>query len=134
MYALVALIAIALTVNAQIPCDEAYGQHCPEASGWEVSECLMKVESELSQDCKNYISMSETCKSDIDTHCAGKEFTGDALVCLSEWTKPELLSEHCLAALPKKETKQRTLSEAEKKKAAKRRKARKAAEKMARDL
>lgn len=64
---------------AQIPCDDAYGQHCPEAAGWEVGECLKKVESELSQACKNYITMSEACKADIDAHCTGKEFTGDAL-------------------------------------------------------
>lgn len=117
-----AVFALFGAVRSQIPCDEAYGQHCPEAAGWEVSDCLKKVESELSQSCKDYISMSEICKSDIDTHCTGKEFTGDALVCLADWTKPELLSADCLAALPKKETKERKLSEEEKKKAAKRRK------------
>eukprot|EP01031_Cornospumella_fuschlensis_P028468 gene28468-34365_t len=40
----------------EIPCDEAYGQHCPEASGFEVGECLKNVEpSQLSEECKNYI-------------------------------------------------------------------------------
>lgn len=43
-------------------------------------------------------------------------------VCLSEWTKPEDLSADCVAALPKKEKKERVLSDKEKAKAAKRRK------------
>lgn len=34
---LVLLLVITLTLsNAQIPCDDEYGQHCPEASGFEV--------------------------------------------------------------------------------------------------
>jgi hypothetical protein len=44
------------------------------------------------------------------------------LVCLFEWTKPEDLTPECLSSLPKKEVKERKLSEEEKKKAAKRRK------------
>jgi hypothetical protein len=55
------------------------------------------------------------------SHCAGKEFTGDLLVCLTEWTKPELLTSECTAALPKKEVKEKVLSAKEKKKAAARR-------------
>merc|ERR1719456_522377 len=117
------LVVLAVMASAQIPCDDAYGQHCPEAAGWEVGECLKKVEADLPQDCKNYITMTETCKADIETHCTGKEYTGDALVCLSDWTKPEQLSAECLAALPKKQSTERKLSDEEKKKAAKRRKA-----------
>lgn len=73
------LVVLAVMASAQIPCDDAYGQHCPEAAGWEVGECLKKVEADLPQDCKNYITMTETCKADIETHCTGKEYTGDAL-------------------------------------------------------
>ena len=43
-------------------------------------------------------------------------------VCLSEWTKPEDLSGACASSLPKKEKKERVLSDKEKAKAAKRRK------------
>jgi hypothetical protein len=43
-------------------------------------------------------------------------------VCLAEWTKPDDLSAECLAKLPKKEKKERVLSDKEKAKAAKRRK------------
>lgn len=65
---------------AQIPCDEAYGQHCPEASGYEVGECLKKLDDGiLSQECKDYIQWHDVCRSDLDNHCNGKEYTGDAL-------------------------------------------------------
>lgn len=80
MRSLFLLLAIAVYVAvAQIPCDDAYGTHCPEAAGYEVGDCLKKVDSELSAECRDYIQMTEACRGDIDTHCAGKEYTGDAL-------------------------------------------------------
>jgi hypothetical protein len=70
----------------------ADGQHCPEASGYEVGDCLKKLDSsELSAECKSYITLHDACREDIAAHCAGKEFTGDLLVCLTEWTNPDLL-------------------------------------------
>jgi hypothetical protein len=110
-------------ISAQIPCDEAYGQHCPEASGYDVGVCLKKVDSNnLHKDCLDFIKWHDECRNDIDQHCVGKEYTGDALVCLAEWTKPDLISEQCKVALPKKEVKEKKMSDAEKKKAAERRK------------
>lgn len=65
---------------AQIPCDEAYGLHCPEASGFEVGECLKNLDpSELSEDCKNYIVIHDLCREDITKNCPGNEYTGDVL-------------------------------------------------------
>ena len=111
--------------NAQIPCDEQYGEHCPSASSWGVGTCLSALGDDvLPADCKNFISVHEACRSDIDTHCTGKEYTSDLMVCLSEWTKPDSLSEECSAALPKKELKERVMTEKEKEKAAMRRKRR----------
>jgi hypothetical protein len=63
---------------------------------------LKKVEkSEISSGCSSYIALLDSCRADIDEHCAGKEYTNDAIVCLTEWTKVPLSSE-CAAALPKK--------------------------------
>ena len=45
-----------------------------------------------------------------------------SIVCLSEWTKPDALTERCQNALPKKVVKEKKLSDKEKKKAAERRK------------
>lgn len=115
------IVVIVGQASAQIPCDDAYGANCPEAGGWQVGECLKKVK-DLSADCKSFIALHDACKDDFLAHCNGKEYTGDAISCLSEWTKPENLSADCLAALPKKETKERVLSPEEKKKAANRRK------------
>ncbi|RYG95269.1 hypothetical protein EON65_56245 [archaeon] len=65
---------------AQIPCDEAYGQHCPEASGFEVGECLKNLDpSQLSEECKNFIVIHDLCREDITKHCTGNEYTGDLL-------------------------------------------------------
>eukprot|EP01031_Cornospumella_fuschlensis_P027849 gene27849-33630_t len=57
LFVLTAVFLLCASLSlAQIPCDEAYGQHCPEASGFEVGECLKNVEpSQLSEECKNYI-------------------------------------------------------------------------------
>jgi len=94
-----------ISVMGQIPCDDAYGEFCPEAVGWGVGDCIRSHESSLSDACKGYISLMETCKEDLDTHCKDKAYTGDAISCLSEWTKPELLSGACKDALPKPDTK-----------------------------
>lgn len=120
-------IAIVVCSYAQIPCDDAYGAYCPEESGYSVGDCLKRVASEdpsaVSKECIDYIGIHETCREDIDTHCSGKEYTGDLLACLSEWTKPDQLSSTCLTSLPKKKApKKRKLSATEKKKADKRRK------------
>ncbi len=80
---LIAASAIAIVaVLGQIPCDDAYGAHCPDASGFEVGECLKALSPEivkLSSECQTYIQLHDTCKDDLNTHCAGKEYTGDAL-------------------------------------------------------
>ena len=74
------LCVIVCSVYSQIPCDDAYGQYCPEESGFGVADCLKKQDlSLLSEGCINYIQMHDACKEDLNTHCPGKEFTGDAL-------------------------------------------------------
>jgi hypothetical protein len=127
----IASIAFAI---AQIPCDSEYGEHCPSEGGWAVGTCLKGIEGGVSSDCQAFINMQDACKDDIDTHCAGKEYTGDLLVCLSEWTKPDELTSACLESIPKKEQKARVMSDKEKKKAAERRRQRNKAAKYARDL
>ena len=134
-YLLVVLILVVTAVYGQIPCDEAYGTFCPEATGWGVGDCLRAKKPDLSADCSAFIELQDTCKVDIDTHCTGKEYTGDVLPCLTEWTKPDVVSPTCLAALPKKqEKKERKLSAEEKAKADKRRRTRNKAAKMAREF
>lgn len=117
------LLALLSSTIAQIPCDDAYGANCPEASGWEVGTCLKAVDqTALSAECVKYVNLHDSCRSDIESHCTGKEFTGDLLVCLTEWTKPDVLSAECKSALPSKEKKEKVLSDKEKKKAEARRK------------
>jgi hypothetical protein len=80
LFGLILCIALVGLVNAQIPCDDAYGANCPEAAGWEVGDCLKNVDQNvLSTDCKSYIAVHDACKGDIEQHCTGKEYTGDAL-------------------------------------------------------
>ena len=131
-------VFFAAVFAAETPsCDSEYGEHCPTVeAGWAVETCLLKVKSSLSKPCLEFIELQQTCKEDINKHCGGKEYTGDLLVCLTEWTKPENLSDVCRDKLPKKEEKaERTLSAAEKMKADRRRKARKeAANRVKKDL
>lgn len=127
--------ALALaTTWAQIPCDEAYGAHCPEEIGWPVGDCLRK-QAGLPAECSKFIALQDTCKADIDKFCIGKEYTGDLVPCLTEWTKPADLSSECVAALPSKEPKaEKVLSKEELARAAKRRSRRKNAAKIAREF
>lgn len=86
------LFALVRSVNAQIPCDDAYGEYCPDKAGLDVGTCLKALgEDKLSPACKSYIELHDTCSADIEAHCLGKEYTGDLLVCLTEWTKPDLM-------------------------------------------
>ena len=101
-----------------------------QESGWGVGDCLLKQKASLSKACIDFIDLQSICKDDIEKNCNGKEYTGDLLVCLTEWTKPDSLSAACTDKLPKKEAKEeRKLSAAEKMKADRRRKARKEAAK-----
>lgn len=84
---------------AQIPCDDAYGEFCPEESGFGVGDCLRKQPLEkLGQPCLNYIQMHDRCRADIEKHCSGKEYTGDALgksiESMMHSSDPELTPEH----------------------------------------
>ena len=117
------LIAIAIAINGQNFCDEEYGTNCPEESGWSVGSCLKQVDqSLLSEKCLEFIKLHDVCENDIKSHCAGNVYTGDLLPCLTEWTKPEIVSEDCKEAFPKKEVRTKKLSKEEKAKADKRRK------------
>jgi hypothetical protein len=136
---LLALTMLTLSgVQGQIPCDDAYGQFCPSESGFGVADCLksqdLTAPGSLGDACLSYIALHDTCRGDIDAHCVGKEFTGDLLVCLAEWTKPADLTAACLEALPKKVVEEKKLTKKQEEKAAKRRRTRKAAEKLAREL
>mmetsp|Transcript_32079 Transcript_32079/g.46237 ORF Transcript_32079/g.46237 Transcript_32079/m.46237 type:complete len:136 (+) Transcript_32079:3-410(+) len=135
MLKFIAFIFAVGSIQAQIPCDDAYGEFCPSASSWEVGDCLKQLQPPPSDSCLSFVKMHDDCKTDIETHCLGKEYTGDIVVCLTEWTKPENLSSTCLESLPKPAAKkERKLSDKEKKKAAARRKVRKEAEKLAREF
>ena len=58
-------------------CDDAYGAHCPEESGWDVGDCLSKLDASLQgEKCHDFITLHDTCRVEIDTHCIGKEYTG----------------------------------------------------------
>ena len=119
----VLIACLGLFSNAQNYCDEEYGVHCPEESGWNVGSCLKKSDkSLLSAKCVEFINLHDSCEDDIKTHCAGNVYTGDLLPCLTEWTKPEVISEACKEAFPKKEERSKKLSKEEKAKADKRRK------------
>jgi Cysteine rich repeat len=95
----------------------------------------LKKVKDLPKSCTDYIVLHDTCKADIEKHCTGKEYSGDLLVCLTEWTKPDALSPECVAKFPKKETTERKKSAAEQMKADRRRRARKeAAKRLQKDL
>merc|ERR1712032_397833 len=103
-------------------CDNEAGQVCPTSEGKEIGECLKdptkhiltdidgnprelepgEKPMELSDDCKSFININEACDADIAEHCQGMYFHGDTMMCLTTWTKPEMLSAGCSAALPKK--------------------------------
>jgi hypothetical protein len=123
-----------VAVRAFMPCDDAYGQHCPEDLGWAVGDCLRK-QADLPAACSAFIVTHDKCRAELQQYCDGKEYSAYAYTCLTEWTKPEQLSTECLAALPSKETPvKRELTDKEKKKADARRKIRNKAARMARDL
>ena len=106
---LLLVLVSATVVRAQIPCDDQYGMHCPEESGWGVGECLKKLGPEsIEGGCSEYIRMMDECRPDIDAHCSGKEYTSDALVCLTEWIKDVTLSDACVNALPEKKESHKT--------------------------
>ncbi len=132
MFAYILVVSLALLsslAQAQIPCDDAYGAYCAEESGWSVGKCLKAQTEELGANCRGYISLHDNCEREINEHCAGKEYTGDLLPCLTEWTSQSLLSEECKGALPKKEDKEKVLNKEERKRAADRKKVRDSAAK-----
>ena len=75
------------------------------------------------------------CRPDIDKFCKGLEYTGEAMGCLTDWTKPGDLTAECGALLPKKveERKGRVKSEEEMRKADRRRRTRDRSANLARE-
>ena len=74
------LLSLVSLVYGQIPCDDAYGQFCAEESGFGVGDCLKKQSTEsLGEGCLTFMQMHDICRADIQNHCPGKEYTGDAL-------------------------------------------------------
>jgi len=107
-YVLLILVPITfIHINAQNPCDDPYGQYCPESSGWDVGQCLQDLDSNVKEDfskeCKVFIDLHKYCIEDINKYCLGKEYTGDLLPCLIEWTPIESISKSCVDSFPKKE-------------------------------
>ena len=128
------VFCLMVSVAAQIPCDDVYGASCPEHTGWAVGDCV-RAAGGYSEECGKFMEMSDICKANIEEHCKDKAYTGDLVSCLTEWTKPEQLTEECLAALPKKETKKdRGQTKEQRAKANKRRRTRMAAARQARDM
>jgi len=67
-----------------------------------VGDCLKKLDSSsLSKECLDFIKFHDSCKSEITSNCAGKEYTSDAILCLTEWTKGVEYSAECQETLPK---------------------------------
>jgi len=84
LVALVVLVALVLSVvvrGQSLSCDTEYGEHCPTEGGYAVGACLKKHQSALSKSCSDFIALHDACKSDIDAHCGGKEYTNDLQVC-----------------------------------------------------
>merc|ERR1712156_135189 len=61
-----------------------------------------------------FIKINEACSSDIETHCSSMFFHGDTMICLTQWTRPDVLSPGCATALPKKEAESSAEDDAEK--------------------
>ena len=63
LYITLVLCIILFTGLAQIPCDDVYGQFCPDESGWAVGECIRKQDPAIiSADCITYMSIHDVCK------------------------------------------------------------------------
>lgn len=100
------LLSFFVLNKGQNACDDPYAQYCPESSGWDVGICLQNLNDNLKEEfnaeCKSFIDLHNRCKDDIETYCKGKEYTGDILPCLMEWTPIESISEDCVKSFPKK--------------------------------
>lgn len=123
MLSFIVFIIFLSHVSSQIPCDDAYGSHCADKSGWEAFQCVKSVPT-LSNECLQFLGVHDACKEEIDANCKGNEFTGDLLPCLSEWTSPSLLGLSCKGVLPKKKDEKKDkkkLTKEEEKKANERR-------------
>lgn len=98
------------------------------ASGWSVGDCLKEHPDQLPAACLSFIGTMDSCHSDIDSFCAGKEYSGEVISCLLDWTSPDKLDPACLVALeafrPKAKTEQKKQSKEDREKANKRRKVR----------
>ncbi len=76
-----------------------YEKLIPTASGWNVGDCLKEHQADLPAPCVSFINVMDECKDDINNSCNGKEYTGEVLSCLTEWTPAESLSQKCTKAI-----------------------------------
>ena len=126
-------------VSAALSCDDEYMSLCPESmpSAESLGACLKENAVDLTSDCTTWLALQEACATDLDTGaCAGYAWNGmDAGPCLTDWKRPDELSEACQAALPAKEqAAEETLDPEIEKKRQKRKLARKKAAEEVRNL
>mmetsp|Transcript_78089 Transcript_78089/g.242110 ORF Transcript_78089/g.242110 Transcript_78089/m.242110 type:complete len:167 (-) Transcript_78089:111-611(-) len=99
------LVHSAAAVHA---CDSEQGALCPAEAGFDLGKCLKdpsKWEStaEISSGCKAFMAINDACFEELERSCSGMAYSDDTLVCLTQWTSADTLSDGCKAALPKKE-------------------------------
>lgn len=106
------LIFLLLAVASALPsCEDDTATHClgedADMSPEGISACLSKVGDNLSQSCRDFMRISERCAADLaqGAVCGAANADGEAMPCLMQRTKPELLSEQCQDALPKENLK-----------------------------
>lgn len=88
--AMLLLSPLLAMVSAGPNCDDALGSGlCPDAfSLEETGECLVANRDTVDDDCKLFIEINEHCGSHLTRCGAGIRWGSDAVLCVTQWTKP----------------------------------------------
>ena len=129
---LIVLLLVSAVAVTSHPCDDVHGLLCPEASGFELGDCLLSASS-VPPACRKWLDFHSDCGGELERECGRRcegspcAYSEDAVPCVALWTHPEAraaYSPSCKAALPVEEVRSGEVTEERKRRSRERKRRR----------
>jgi len=97
---LVSLFLLIQRSSAGHACTEETTSACPDEAGAQLGLCLQDPEQHqapttISSGCSDFIAINQGCEADVEKFCDEAYYSEDTVLCLTEWTRRDDLSEKC---------------------------------------
>lgn len=86
------------------PCESEVASACPDRPGADIAGCLKDPDEHespttISSECTDFIALNKACSAEIQSICDDAFFSGDTVLCLTQWASPDQLSQMCTSVM-----------------------------------